>query len=107
MASGEFECVAATKQRHAHLLVVILRIASDEHSATQSNNKHSHNYFQKKSCAFLPTPLSINCSGEVNDMVENGIYEPFAVKIQTIKTAIESASMILRVDDIVSGSKRQ
>jgi T-complex protein 1 subunit gamma len=34
-----------------------------------------------------------------------GLYEPFSVKIQTIKTSIESACMILRIDDIVSGSK--
>ena len=32
-----------------------------------------------------------------------GIWEPFTVKSQTIKTAIESACLLLRVDDIVSG----
>lgn len=32
-----------------------------------------------------------------------GVWDSFAVKIQTIKTAIESACMILRVDDIVAG----
>ena len=31
------------------------------------------------------------------------MYEPFAVKSQTIKTAIEAACMLLRIDDIVSG----
>jgi T-complex protein 1 subunit gamma len=46
-------------------------------------------------------------SGEVANMKDIGLYEPFSVKIQTIKTAIESACMILRIDDIVSGSKRQ
>jgi len=35
-----------------------------------------------------------------------GIWEPMSVKTQTIKTAIESACMILRIDDIVSGSKK-
>ena len=34
------------------------------------------------------------------------IWEPYAVKVQTIKTAIEAASLILRVDDIVSGIKK-
>lgn len=34
------------------------------------------------------------------------IWEPYAVKIQTIKTAIEASSLILRVDDIVSGIKK-
>ncbi|GMI25383.1 hypothetical protein TeGR_g2055, partial [Tetraparma gracilis] len=44
-------------------------------------------------------------SGEVANMNDIGLYEPFSVKIQTIKTSIESACMILRIDDIVSGSK--
>lgn len=46
-------------------------------------------------------------TGELVDMNDYGIWEPLAVKIQTIKTAIESACMILRIDDIVSGSKKQ
>lgn len=32
-----------------------------------------------------------------------GVWEPFAVKSQTLKTAVESACLLLRVDDIVSG----
>lgn len=46
-------------------------------------------------------------TGELVDMNEYGIWEPLAVKVQTIKTAIESACMILRIDDIVSGSKNK
>jgi hypothetical protein len=34
-----------------------------------------------------------------------GIWEPFSVKAQTFKTAIEAAGMLLRVDDVVSGKK--
>jgi len=45
-------------------------------------------------------------TGDIVDMEELGIWEPFSVKVQTIKTAIESACMILRIDDIVSGSKK-
>mmetsp|Transcript_23918 Transcript_23918/g.73795 ORF Transcript_23918/g.73795 Transcript_23918/m.73795 type:complete len:533 (-) Transcript_23918:80-1678(-) len=48
-------------------------------------------------------------TGKVCDMAsEDGpqIWEPYAVKIQTIKTAIEASSLILRVDDIVSGIKK-
>ena len=41
--------------------------------------------------------------GELADMKELAIWEPFMVKSQTIKTAIESACMLLRIDDIVSG----
>jgi len=46
-------------------------------------------------------------TGELVDMKEYGVWEPLSVKIQTIKTAVESACMILRIDDIVSGSKKQ
>lgn len=41
--------------------------------------------------------------GELADMKELQIWEPFMVKAQTIKTSIESACMLLRIDDIVSG----
>ncbi|RKP22734.1 chaperonin Cpn60/TCP-1 family, partial [Syncephalis pseudoplumigaleata] len=46
------------------------------------------------------------CAGVVVDMEQHGIWEPYAVKVQTIKTAIESACLLLRVDDIVSGVSR-
>lgn len=39
-------------------------------------------------------------SGNVIDMRELGIWEPQAVKMQSIKTAVESACLLLRVDDI-------
>jgi chaperonin GroEL (HSP60 family) len=35
-----------------------------------------------------------------------GVWEPYTVKAQTVKTAIESACLLLRVDDIVSGTRR-
>lgn len=40
-------------------------------------------------------------------MREYGIWEPHAVKSQTVKTAIESACLLLRVDDIVSGINKR
>ena len=43
---------------------------------------------------------------DMNDTDGPNIWEPYAVKVQTIKTAIEAASLILRVDDIVSGIKK-
>jgi T-complex protein 1 subunit gamma len=46
-------------------------------------------------------------NGVVVDMKEYGIWEPYAVKAQTVKTAIESACLLLRVDDIVSGVSRK
>ena len=36
-------------------------------------------------------------------MRELGVWDTFEVKTQTMKTAIESACMLLRIDDIVSG----
>eukprot|EP00455_Lapot_gusevi_P050811 TRINITY_DN745_c0_g1_i3.p1 TRINITY_DN745_c0_g1~~TRINITY_DN745_c0_g1_i3.p1 ORF type:complete len:576 (-),score=241.31 TRINITY_DN745_c0_g1_i3:53-1717(-) len=46
--------------------------------------------------------------GVLADMSELKIYEPLVVKTQTIKTAMESAALLLRIDDIVSGiSKKQ
>jgi len=45
--------------------------------------------------------------GVICDMNDLGVWEPFAVKIQTIKTAIEASSMLLRIDDIVSGTKKK
>jgi len=44
--------------------------------------------------------------GKPVDMNEFGIWEPMAVKLQTIKTAIETATLLLRIDAIVSGLKR-
>ena len=46
-------------------------------------------------------------TGEISDMKELGVWEPYAVKVQTIKTAVESAVMLLRVDDIVAGLKNK
>jgi len=44
--------------------------------------------------------------GVMCDMAELGVWEPVAVKQQTIKTAIESAAMLLRIDEIVSGTRK-
>ena len=41
-------------------------------------------------------------TGAVVDMKEYGVWEPEAVKLQSIKTAVESACLLLRVDDICS-----
>ncbi|GAV55883.1 hypothetical protein ZYGR_0AZ00540 [Zygosaccharomyces rouxii] len=46
-------------------------------------------------------------TGKLVDMVEYGIWEPEVIKQQSIKTAIESACLLLRVDDIVSGVRKQ
>ena len=46
-------------------------------------------------------------TGEIADMAVLGIWEPLAVKLQVYKTAMETAILLLRIDDIVSGSKKR
>jgi T-complex protein 1 subunit gamma len=51
-----------------------------------------------------PSNMGIDgINGTVADMVEIGVLDPVAVKLQTLKTAVESACMLLRIDDVVSG----
>lgn len=45
--------------------------------------------------------------GTLVDMNELLVWEPFSVKTQSMKTAIEAACMLLRIDDIVSGLSRK
>ena len=45
--------------------------------------------------------------GTIVDMKELGVWDPYAVKVQSIKTAVESAVMLLRIDDIVSGLSKK
>jgi len=42
-------------------------------------------------------------TGKLTDMAKLGVWDSYEVKVQTIKTAIESSCMLLRIDDIVSG----
>jgi len=44
-------------------------------------------------------------NGLIADMHTTGVWEPFTVKAQTIKSAVEAACMLLRVDDILSSTK--
>jgi len=45
-------------------------------------------------------------TGKIADMNDLGVWEPLSVKLQVYKTAIETATLLLRIDDIVSGTKR-
>ena len=45
--------------------------------------------------------------GKIVDMQEYGVWEAQIVKTQSLKTAIESACLLLRVDDVVSGVRKQ
>jgi T-complex protein 1 subunit gamma len=44
-------------------------------------------------------------AGKICDMHDLGVWEPQAVKLQSIKTAVESACLLLRVDDICGAKK--
>merc|ERR1711964_822060 len=46
-------------------------------------------------------------TGEVADMIKAGVLDSFAVKQQCIRSSIESAAMLLRIDQIVSGISRK
>jgi chaperonin GroEL (HSP60 family) len=43
-------------------------------------------------------------TGEVTDMWEEGVVEPLRVKTQALNSATESATMILRIDDVIASS---
>jgi T-complex protein 1 subunit gamma len=45
-------------------------------------------------------------TGKIVDMKEYGLYESASVKIQTLKTAVEAARMLLRVDDVVQATRK-
>lgn len=45
--------------------------------------------------------------GTVADVKELGIMDTFAVKQQTLRTAVEAAAMLLRIDDIISGLSKK
>jgi thermosome len=44
-------------------------------------------------------------AGKVGNMLKEDVLEPLAVKQQAIKSAVEAASMILRIDDIIAAAK--
>ncbi|MBL7078956.1 TCP-1/cpn60 chaperonin family protein [Candidatus Bathyarchaeota archaeon] len=43
--------------------------------------------------------------GKVSDMAELDVYEPLAVKVQALKSATESSTMLLKIDDIIAAAK--
>jgi thermosome len=43
--------------------------------------------------------------GKIKDMRNLKVYEPVSVKKQTIKSATEAATMILRIDDVIASGK--
>jgi len=46
--------------------------------------------------------LSVGESGEIADPVEHGVLDPAAVKSEALESATEAATMIVRIDDVIS-----
>ena len=44
-------------------------------------------------------------TGEISDMLKEGVLEPVKVKEHAIGSAVEVASMILRIDDVIAAAK--
>ncbi|MBS7641203.1 MAG: thermosome subunit beta [Candidatus Bathyarchaeia archaeon] len=44
-------------------------------------------------------------SGKARNMAELDVYEPLVVKKQVIKSAVEAATMILKIDDVIAAGK--
>jgi thermosome len=44
-------------------------------------------------------------TGKVVNMMDDDVLEPFVVKEQAIKSAVEVSSMILRIDDVIASAK--
>jgi chaperonin GroEL (HSP60 family) len=52
--------------------------------------------------------VGVNClEGKIGDMSELDVYEPKVVKSQSIKSATEAASMLLKIDDIIAVKKME
>ena len=45
-------------------------------------------------------------TGEIENMLENGVVDPLKVKTQAIKSASEAATMVLRVDDVLRAQRK-
>ncbi|MHA1688032.1 MAG: thermosome subunit beta [Promethearchaeota archaeon] len=49
--------------------------------------------------------LNLETGEVIDNMMEVGIIEPTVVKIQAIKSSVEAASMLLRIDDVIASAK--
>ncbi|MCL7387553.1 MAG: TCP-1/cpn60 chaperonin family protein [Thaumarchaeota archaeon] len=46
-------------------------------------------------------------TGKVDDMLKLGVLEPLRVKENALKSSLEAAAMILRIDDVVAASRKK
>jgi len=89
---------AVTQLRQLHL--------SHGKGGNKDESKDNENNNNPKEDTLPHSDYGVNGeTGELVNMSELGIWEPLSVKVHAIQTAIENACMILRIDDIVAGSK--
>ncbi|CAH1117249.1 unnamed protein product [Phaedon cochleariae] len=93
----------------AHALEIIPRTLAQNCGAntiktlTALRAKHANHTDSSKPCTW-------GIDGETGELVEmdkKKLWEPISVKLQTYKTAVETAILLLRIDGIVSGSKKK
>jgi len=75
--------------------------ASVIRAMTELRAKHAK-HASKEPCAWGINGLT----GEICDVKSIDIYDPLAVKLQSYKTAVETAILLLRIDDIISGTRK-
>merc|ERR1712142_818928 len=75
--------------------------ASVIRAMTELRAKHAK-WGEKEPCAWGINGLP----GEICDVKSIDIYDPLAVKLQSYKTAVETAILLLRIDDIISGTRK-
>jgi chaperonin GroEL (HSP60 family) len=46
-------------------------------------------------------------TGQVEDMYKLGVVEPLRIKVQALQSATDAASLILRIDDVLAGVKKE
>lgn len=61
----------------------------------------------KKAGGANPTLGIDGSAGVIADMATLGVWDTYAVRTQVIKSAVESACLLLRIDDILSGIKNK
>ncbi len=49
----------------------------------------------------------ISLDGEVRDMLALNVVDPLRVKLNAVESAMETANMILRIDDVIAASTEQ
>jgi len=91
-AASAFEVIPRTLSQNCGSNVV--RVITDLRSRHAKSNKNG---------CFMGIDGN---TGDVTDMRDIGVWDTLTVKQQVFKTAIEAASMLLRIDEVLSGIKK-